>query len=128
MAIKPPKERRQRERFLLQFPVTVLTSGPGKKRVLGHGCLKDLSDRGARFELDRGLEIDAKVHLEIHFQNLEGAVTTIRFPGKVERVSAVTGYEVAVSFVRAGSIIRGKTRSTQRLTSVQKCASGHWIN
>ena len=102
------EDRRQCARYKIDCPVTVLTPGRGKKRMLGRGWLYDINDKGARFFLDHTLEEGHRISLEVDFENHVGQVTTIRFPGIVRRVSAGDFYEVAVSFLKGESHIRGK--------------------
>lgn len=101
-------ERRQCLRFKIDCPVTVLTPGRGRKRVLGRGWLFDISDKGARFVVDQLLEIGARISLEVDFQHPDGEITTIRYPGIVKWVSEGDSYETAVFFLKGETYIRGK--------------------
>jgi PilZ domain len=126
--VKRHKERRRQKRHKMDCPVTVLTPGRGRKRVIGNGWLEDISDKGARFDLDHPLEIENQICLEVHFSNPDGAVTTIRFPARVKRISNGTSHEIAVSFLRCGSFVRRKDSLRKRLTPIQITKAGNWIN
>jgi len=128
MNVKRQEERRRQERFVIGCPVTALTPGQGRKRVIGHGSLKDINDHGARFELDRRLEVNDRISLEVHFSNPDGAVTTIRFPGRVKRVFVGTSHEIAVSFSKGGAFLRRKDQLPRSLLPMQKGTEGNWIN
>ena len=101
-------EKRQRARFKIDCPVTVLTAGRGKKRMLGRGWLYDISEKGARFFLDHTLEEGRRVSLEVDFRNQDGEVTGIRFPAIIQRIAPGDLHEIAVCFLKGESYIRGK--------------------
>ena len=126
--MKRQEERRRQERYVIGCPVTALTPGRGRKRVIGYGSLEDINDHGARFELDRRLEVDDLISLEVHFSNPDGAVTTIRFPGRVKRVFVGTSHEIVVSFLRGGSIVRRKDPLRKGVPPTQGSQGGNWIN
>lgn len=124
------EERRQHKRFSIDCPVTVFTPGRGKKQMVGRGWLYDINDNGARFLLDHSLEPGDRISLEVGFQNPDGEITAIRFPGIVKRVNFRTSYEVAVSFLKGGSFVRRKgSRGKKRSPHLVKSESGYrWIN
>jgi len=123
-------ERRRCLRFKIDCPVAVLTPGRGRKQVLGRGWLFDISDKGARFVLDHPLETGNRISLEVDFQHPDGEITTIRYPGIVNRVSAGNSYEIAVSFLKGQSYIRGKSSKGKSNASIRgRITKGsHWIN
>lgn len=115
------EERRRQVRYAISCPVTVFTPGRGRKRAIGSGWLRDINDLGARFESDRRLAVDERVSLEVHFSNPDGAVTIMRFPARVKRISEGTAHEIAVSFLKGGTFVRRKGTAC-------KNKSGIWIN
>lgn len=124
------EERRQHARYKIECPVTVLTPGRGKKRILGHGWLYDINDKGARFYLDRPLDTGQRISLEVDFRNPDGQVTTIRFPAIVRRVSPGDLHEIVVTFLKGESYIRGRNsrkKSEDPLWSRFNQGS-NWIN
>ncbi|TAM79857.1 MAG: PilZ domain-containing protein [Acidobacteria bacterium] len=124
------KERRQRARFKIDCPVTVLTPGRGKKRLIGCGSLYDISEKGARFFLDGSLEAGHRVSLEVDFRHPDGGVTTIRFRSLVLRVLPGESYEVAVSFLKGESYVRGKGSRWKGEASPWNLVTkgNYWIN
>ena len=102
------EERRKHARHRIDCPVAALTPGRGKKRLIGRGWLHDINEQGARFFLNHTLETGVRISLDVDFRNPGGQVTTIRFPGIVQRVSEDGPYEIAVSFLKGESYIRGK--------------------
>ena len=125
-----PDERRRCLRYKIDSPVTVLTPGRGRKRVIGRGWLFDISDKGARFILDSPLVTGNRISLEVNFQHPGGEVTTIRYPGIVKRVSRGNSYEIAVSFLKGESYIRGKGSKLQNkgFPRGRFIKGSHWIN
>ena len=125
-----PEEKRQHERFKIDCPVIVLTPGRGRKRMVGRGWLYDINNSGARFLLDHPLGPGDRISLEVDFQNPDGEVTAIRFPGIVKRVSPGASYEIAVSFSKGGSFVRGKgSRSKSKGSPLDQFNKGsNWIN
>lgn len=123
-------ERRQRERYTIDCPVKVLTPGRGKKRMIGRGWLHDISESGARFFLDQPIEVGRRISLEVAFQNPDGEVTAIRFPGTVKRLNAGASHEVAMSFSKGGSFIRQKnSRGKDHASPWSRLTGGNtWIN
>lgn len=130
LSVPMTEERRKHTRYRIDCPVAVLTPGRGKKRVIGRGWLQDISDQGARFFLNQALEADARISLEVDFRNPDGQVTTIRFPGIVRRVSDGSPFEVAVSFLKGESYIRGKRSQEKTKKSLwdQFSNGSVWIN
>ena len=127
MNLEIPKERRRHKRYQLGCPVTVLTPGRGRKRIIGCGKLNDINDYGARFGLDHPLRVNDLISLEVHFSNLDGELTTIRFRGTVKRVSAGALHEVAVSFLKGGSFIRHKSLAARGVPPAQTGTGGGWV-
>lgn len=131
-AADPPmaEERRREMRYEIDCPVTVLTPGRGKKRVLGCGRLYDISDKGARFFIDSPLEVGHRISLEVDFQHPDCKVTTIRFRGIVKRVSPGEMHEIAVSLLKGETYIRGKgSRAKSKDSPWNRVAKGSkWIN
>lgn len=123
-------ERRQKERYAIDCPIKVLTPGRGRKRMMGCGWLHDISENGARFLLDQPIEVGRRISLEVAFQNPDGEVTAIRFPGTVERVNAGASHEVAVSFSKGGSFVRQKSsRGRNKDSRWGRLTKGSaWIN
>ncbi|HET7211957.1 MAG TPA: PilZ domain-containing protein [Terriglobia bacterium] len=123
-------DRRQRERYAIDCPIKVLTPGRGKKRMIGRGWLHDISENGARFLLDQPVEVGRRISLEVAFQNPDGEVTAIRFPGTVKRVNAGDSHEVAMSFSKGGSFIRQKSPQGRNHDSPwSRLTKGNtWIN
>lgn len=76
--------------------------------MIGHGSLYDINEKGARFVMDNSLELGQRVSLEVDFQHPNGVVTTIRFRSIVRRVLQGELYEIAVSFLKGESYVRGK--------------------
>lgn len=98
--------------------------------MIGRGWLCDINDNGARFLLDHSLGAGDRISLEVHFQNPDGEITAIRFPGIVKRVSRGASHEIAATFLKGGSFIRGKGSRTKGTGSVfvpSRKGSG-WIN
>lgn len=122
------EERRQRMRYQIDCPVTVLTPGRGRKRTIGRGWLHDVSDRGARFNLDHALVPGDCVSLELHFLNPDGEVTNIRYRAVVKRVLQKESYEIAVAFLNRGSFVRRGNRKDKDSQWVQMSNSSNWIN
>jgi len=122
------KERRERKRYRMDCPVTVLTPGRGKKRMIGRGWLHDINDKGARFVADNPLQAGDRITLEVHFLNSDGEVTDIRFPGIVKRASGENSYEIAVSFLKGESFIRHEDSRGEGMSRAQISKSGNWIN
>lgn len=120
-------ERRREVRYAIRCPVTALTPGRGRKRVIGRGWLRDINDQGARFELDTCLAVNDRISLEVHFSNPDGAVTTMRFQARVMRIFPERTHDVAVSFSRGGAFIRRKDRRVKNIGPIRKSGSG-WIN
>lgn len=123
-------ERRQHARHKIECPVTALTPGRGKKRILGCGQLYDIGDKGARFYLDSPLAEGHRISLEADFQHPDGHVVTIRFRGIVRRVSPGRLYEIAVSFLKGASFIRRKgSREKSKDSPGNRLTTGsNWIN
>lgn len=123
-------ERRQRERYTIDCPIKVLTPGRGKKKMIGRGWLYDISENGARFLLDQPIEVGRRISLEVAFQNPDGEVTAIRFPGTVKRVNAGASHEVAMSFSKGGSFVRQKSsRGRNKDSRWSRLTKGStWIN
>jgi PilZ domain len=124
------EDRRRHKRFKIDCPVTVLTPGRGKKKMVGRGWLCDINDDGARFLLDQSLKADDRISVEIDFQNPDGEVTSIRFPGVVKRVKPGASYDIAVSFLKGGSFVRGKgARAGNKAPLLILFNKGHhWVN
>lgn len=118
-------ERRKRKRFKMDYPVTVLTPGRGKKRTIGNGLLEDISDNGARFHLDHPLVAGNRVSLEVHFLDPDGEVIDIRFRGIVLRVTLSFSYEIAVSFLKGTSFPRRQHSRGKDQPISKGC---NWIN
>ena len=123
-------ERRRRVRYKMDCPVTVLTPGRGKKRVIGRGWLYDVSDKGARFILDHSLKVGTRISLEVDFTHPDGEITTIRYPGVVNRVLEGDSYEIAVFFLKGESYIRGKgSKGKSKGFPQERFTKGsHWVN
>lgn len=123
-------EKRQRVRFKIDCPVTVVTPGRGRKRMLGRGWLYDISEKGARFFLDHILEEGRRVSLEVDFRNQQGRVTTIRFPSIIRRIAPGDLHEIAVRFLKGESYIRGRDSQGRSQDSPwDRFAKGNnWIN
>jgi PilZ domain len=123
-------ERRQKERYAIDCPIEVLTPGRGRKRMIGRGWLHDISENGARFLLDQPIEVGRRISLEVAFQNPDGEVTAIRFPGTVKRVNAGASHEVAMSFSKGGSFVRQKSsRGRNKDSRWSRLTKGStWIN
>lgn len=128
--VSMPDDRRQRDRYAIDCPIKVLTPGRGKKRMIGRGWLHDISENGARFLLDQPVEVGRRISLEVAFQNPDGEVTAIRFPGTVKRVNAGASHEVAVSFSKGGSFVRHKSpRGKDHDSPWSRLTKGStWIN
>jgi PilZ domain len=124
------EERRKHNRYKIECPVRALTPGRGKKKVLGRGTLYDINENGARFTLDHALDEGKRMSLEVDFRNPDDQVTTIRFPAIVKRVNGANQYEIAVSFLKGESFIRGKRTSTKAEDSqwYQFTQGSRWIN
>lgn len=122
------QERRKRKRYKIDCPVTVLTPGRGKKRMIGCGRLDDISDNGVRFHMDHSLAAGDRISLDVHFLNLNGEVIDIRFRGIVRRVSRGASHEIAVSFLKGESYLRRDRSQGRSLPRVQMNSSGRWIN
>jgi PilZ domain len=124
------EERRQCARYKIDCPVTVLTPGRGKKRLIGRGWLYDINDKGARFLLECSLDAGSLISIEVDFLNPDGQFTTIRFRGIVTRVSPGDSYEIAVSFLKGESYVRGKGSRVKKGDSPwnQVPSGSHWIN
>jgi PilZ domain len=125
-----PHERRGCLRYKIDCPITVLTPGRGKKRVIGCGWLFDISNKGARFILDHPLEVGARISLEVDFKHPDGEITTIRYPGVVNRVSEGDSYEIAAFFLKGESYIRGKGSKgeSKEFPRERFTKSSRWIN
>lgn len=130
LSVPMTEERRKSTRYGIDCPVAVLTPGRGKKRIIGRGWLHDISERGARFLLNHTVEVGARISVEVDFRNPGGQVTTIRFPGIVQRVSEGNPFEVAVSFLKGESYIRGKRAEEKSKKSLwdQFSNGSIWIN
>lgn len=130
LSVPMTEERRKSTRYRIDCPVAVLTPGRGKKRTIGRGRLHDISEQGARFLLDHPLEVGARISVEVDFRNPGGQVTTIRFPGIVRRTSGESSLEVAVSFLKGESYIRGKRAEEKPEASIwdQFSNGSIWIN
>lgn len=124
------KEKRQRVRFKIDCPVTVLTPGRGRKRTLGRGWLYDISEKGARFFLDHPLEVGLRISLEVDFRNQDGQITGIRFPAIIRRLAPGDLHEIAVCFLKGESYIRRKSaRGKHHDSPWDRFAKGNnWIN
>ena len=124
------EERRKHARYKMDCPVAVLTPGRGKKRTVGCGWLYDIGGKGARFFLDHTLEKGERVSLEVSFQNPDGEITTIRFPSVVNRVLSGDSNEIAVSFLKGESYIRGKRPGSRSKQSPRGTLTkgSDWIN
>lgn len=124
------EDRRRHKRFNIDCPVSVFTPGRGKKHIVGRGWLYDINDNGARFLLDHSLSVGDRISLVVEFQNPDGEVTAIRFPGIVKRVTSEASYEIAVSFLKGGSFVRRKgSRGKKRLPQLVQSENGYrWIN
>ena len=125
-----PDERRRCLRYKIDCPITVLTPGRGRKRMIGQGWLYDISDKGARFFLDHPLDAGNRISLEVDFQHPDGEITTIRFPGIVNRVQSGESYEIAVSFLKGGSFFRSKGLKGKSANSPRGrfTKGSYWIN
>lgn len=125
-----PDERRRNTRYKIDCPVKVLTPGRGRKRIIGRGWLYDISDKGARFFLDHALQTGNRISLEVDFRHPNGEITTIRYPGEVNRVSPGDWYEIAVSFLKGESYIRGKGSKAKSEDSPRNrfTKDSPWIN
>jgi len=97
---------------------------------LGCGWLCDISVKGAKFLLDRTLENGDRISLDVDFRHPDGAITTIRFPAIVKRVSAGSSYEIAVYFLKGESYITPNGGRNRRRTSSSRWVSSanKWIN
>lgn len=122
------EERRERKRYKIDCPVTVLTPGRGRKRTIGRGWLYDISDKGARFVVEQPLHTGDRISLEVHFLNPDGEVTNIRYPATVKRVSPGPAHETAVTFSRGGSFVRRKESGEKSFRRIQMNGGSHWIN
>ena len=128
MDVKTPKERRRQERHTMDCRVTVLPPGRGRKRAIGHGWLKDISDQGARFGLDHPVEVGSSISLDVHFSNPDGETTTIRFRAIVLRLMPGTSQEIAVSFLGGGSFVRRKNPSKKGTRAIRPAKGRDWVN
>ncbi len=122
------EERREHKRYRIDCPVTVLTPGRGRKRMIGRGWLHDINDKGARFVVEHPLQAGDRISLEVHFLNPDGEVTVIRFPAVVKRVSPGSSHETAVSFCRGGSFVQREGSGKKSSPRIQLNNGSNWIN
>lgn len=121
-------ERRRKKRYEIDFPVTALTPGRGKKRTIGCGRLHDIGDGGARFSLDHPMKSGELLSLEVHFSDASGEVTDIRFRGIVKRVVPGLLHEIAMSFFKGATFVRRKESRSEGRPRIQMNKNGNWIN
>jgi PilZ domain len=129
----PRNEKRGTARFEIHCPVTVRVRAPGQARLareLGQGILRDIGEKGARFQFNRPLEVKERICLDVHIHSdPDDRATTMRFWGIVERAQRQFPYEIAVRFVSRGLFLRSKLKRLNKVSqSVKRYESGEWIN
>jgi len=122
-------EKQTESRYRIICPVTVLTPGRGKKRTLAQGWLQNISESGARIQLEHALGTNNRVTLDVHFSNPDGQTTTMRFQAVVEAQSNSFPCRVELEFLRGGSFIRGKLGELRKGSQmIRTGGSDRWIN
>lgn len=118
-----------RLKYKIDCPVSVLTPGRGKKRMIARGWLHEIGESGARILLNEPLSLNARVTLDVHMRNLDSKITTIRFKSVVTTVSNGPPYESALSFLGREDFVRGKVAEFQEGSHlVRTTGSERWIN
>jgi len=115
--------------YKIDCPVSVLSPGPGKKRMLARGWLHDIGQQGARILLNEPLPLNARVVLDVHLSNPDNKITTIRFKSRVSGVCCGPPCELALCFLGRGGFIRGKVAEFwEGSRLVRTRGSDKWIN
>ena len=98
---------RKHDRLEIESPVTVglrvMTNGGG----IEFGQLRDIGERGARFQLERPLSVNTPVNLLVHFRDPYEQVVTLGFDAVVTRAAQEPPYEIAVRFRSGPRYFRG---------------------
>ncbi len=112
MAFSSLREKRRPKRFEIECPVTVAVLSPRNGGRMTKGKLRNIGERGARFQLGRPLKVGMRILLYVHFSQADEQVTTLRFEGIVTRVHLhqQPPHEIAVQFRRGGRFLRGKLK------------------
>lgn len=118
-----------RLKYKIDCPVSVLTPGRGKKRMVARGWLAEIGVRGARILLNEPLPLNTRFTLDVHLTNLDKTITTIRFQSIVTRVACGPPSELTLSFLGKEGFIRGKvTEFREDSQYVRTKGSERWIN
>lgn len=94
--------------YKIDCPVSVLTPGRGKKRMVARGWLHDIGENGARIFLDEPLPVHARFSLDVHLPSSDSGIMTIRLKSIVTAVCYGPPYELALCFLGRWEFIRGK--------------------
>jgi len=115
--------------YKIDCPVSVLTPGRGRKRMLARGWLHHIGEQGARILLNEPLPLNASVVLDVHLPNLDSKITTLRFKSKVSGVCYGPPYELALCFLGKGGFIRGGVAEFREGSRLVRTRGGdRWIN
>jgi hypothetical protein len=115
--------------YKIDCPVSVLTPGRGKKRTIARGWLYDIGENGARILLNESLPINARFTLDVHLQNPNSKITTIRFKCSVSGVCYGPPYQLALRFLGRGDFIRGKVVEFREGSHLVKTKGSYrWIH
>lgn len=118
-----------RLKYKIDCPVSVLTPGRGKKRMIARGWLAEIGVREARILLNEPLPLNTRYTLDVHLSNPDKTITTIRFQSIVTGVTGGPPSELTLSFLGKEGFIRSKVAEFREdLQYVRTRGSEKWIN
>lgn len=105
------EERRARERFRIECPVSIVSSDFETDMSDTKGKLVDIGSNGARFLTQEPLEVGSHVVMELDLPSPRRGFNRIRFEGTVMR--SQLRHEVAVVFAESGKFLRSEAEESE---------------